>query len=269
MHDIHPLLGCQDTVDFRQAWRTGGVWRRTITLYVEDGALLTLHHAGRGISPGGWVLRHHDFTQLSREIIAGAMPIVTDSGIQMGRSLLLPPVRQCSLRLAAGEKISLLPASCIDRADETGLFGPLSKATRLPVLPELRQMLHCFAASLAGEDIDWTLWLGRGPGLTPSQDDMLIGMMLAAWEAGWLNAHNSNAFFRASGSLHTATTQVSANYLQYAARGCFASPLLHFVFALRSGRRMTAATASLLAMGHTSGADTLLGFWLAQHFIRG
>ncbi|WP_159203394.1 DUF2877 domain-containing protein, partial [Klebsiella pneumoniae] len=56
-------------------------------------------------------------------------------------------------------------------------------------------------------------------------------------------------------------------YLRYASKGCFASPLLHVVNALQCGRRIEPAVEALLAMGHTSGADTLLGFWLAQQIM--
>ena len=155
----------------------------------------------------------------------------------------------------------------MSRREETGLFGPLSQAIELRQHPELRQLRHCFASALAGNAVDWRLWLGKGPGLTPSLDDMLIGMMLAAWRAGRMSRHGGQAFFRASGDLHAATTQVSVNYLRYASVGRFASPLLHFSHALQRGRRIEPAVEALLAMGHTSGADTLLGFWLAQHII--
>lgn len=44
MDKIRPLTGSIDAPDHRQPWRTGGLWQRTINLYVADGALLTLHH---------------------------------------------------------------------------------------------------------------------------------------------------------------------------------------------------------------------------------
>jgi hypothetical protein len=45
-------------------------------------------------------------------------------------------------------------------------------------------------------------------------------------------------------------TQVSVNYLRYASKGCFASPLPHVVNALQCGRRIEPAVEALLAMGH-------------------
>jgi hypothetical protein len=76
MDKIRPLTGSIDAPDHRQPWRTGGLWQRTINLYVAGGALLTLHHRGQGVSPGGWVLRHHDFIRLHAALKAGA----ADSG---------------------------------------------------------------------------------------------------------------------------------------------------------------------------------------------
>ena len=267
MDKIRPLTGSIDAPDHRQPWRTGGLWQRTINLYVADGALLTLHHRGQGVSPGGWLLRHHDFIRLHAALKAGGLPIARDDGIQVDNLLLLPPRRRCSLRPRYQPGGPYLPTALMKRPEETGLFGPLSQAIHLPHHPELRQLRHCFASALAGSAVDWRLWLGKGPGLTPSMDDMLIGMMLSAWCSGQMSRNSGHHFFRASGDLHAATTQVSVNYLRYASKGCFASPLLHVVNALQCGRRIEPAVEALLAMGHTSGADTLLGFWLAQQIM--
>ncbi|VUS83112.1 DUF2877 domain-containing protein [Klebsiella spallanzanii] len=267
METIRPLIGSVDAPDHRQPWRTGGLWQRTINLYVEGGALLTLHHQGQGVSPGGWVLRHRDFIRLHAALRAGALPLARDNGIQVDSLLLSPPRRRCSLRPCYQPNGAYLPATLMNRPEETGLFGPLSQAIHLPQHPELRQLRHCFASALTGNAIDWRLWLGKGPGLTPSLDDMLIGMMLAAWCAGQMSCYGGRTFFRASGDLHAVTTQVSVNYLRYASEGRFASPLMHFAHALQRRRRIEPAIEALLAMGHTSGADTLLGFWLAQHII--
>ena len=73
-------------------------------------------------------------------------------------------------------------------------------------------------------------------------------------------------FFQRPGDLHAATTQVSVNYLRYASMGRFASPLMHFVHACKRGRRIEPAVEACWRWG-IPGADTLLGFWLAQHLI--
>ncbi|MEN8462879.1 DUF2877 domain-containing protein, partial [Escherichia coli] len=162
-----------------------------------------------------------------------------------------------------------LAAAWMQRAEETGLFGPLAMAASDPLTAELRQFRHCFQAALNGVKTDWRHWLGKGPGLTPSHDDTLSGMLLAAWYYGALDARSGRPFFACSDNLQLVTTAVSVSYLRYAAQGYFASPLLHFVHALSCPKRTAVAIDSLLALGHTSGADTLLGFWLGQQLLQG
>lgn len=94
-------------------------------------------------------------------------------------------------------------------------------------------------------------------------------MLLAAWYFGAIDERAGRNFFAQSGSLDRATTLVSVSYLRYAAMGHFASPLLHFIHALRRDVRTETAIDGLLALGHTSGADTLLGFWLGQQIVKG
>ena len=106
----------------------------------------------------------------------------------------------------------------MQRAEETGLFGPLALAASDPLPAELRQFRHCFQAALNGVKTDWRHWLGKGPGLTPSRDDTLSGMLLAAWYYGALDARSGRQFFACSDNLQLVTTAVSVSYLRYAAQ---------------------------------------------------
>ncbi|KAF0656451.1 hypothetical protein L244_04835, partial [Salmonella enterica subsp. enterica serovar Worthington str. BCH-3194] len=87
-----------------------------------------------------------------------------------------------------------LNATYMQRSEETGLFGPLTVAAAQPLCPELRQFCHCFQSALAGAATDWRLWLGKGPGLTPSHDDTLTGMLLAAWYFGAIDERAGRNF---------------------------------------------------------------------------
>ncbi|MEB5757204.1 DUF2877 domain-containing protein [Citrobacter cronae] len=266
---IRPLMGSQQSPDFRQSWQLSGIWRRSINLVAEGGALLTLHRQGSGFSPGGWVIRAPDFDALRTALSGSETPQAVPEGIVLGPFLLRQPQRCCSLKITSRPHAPRLASAWMDRGEETGLFGPLMLAANLPLCPELRQFRHCFFSALAGLSTDWRQWLGKGPGLTPSHDDTLTGMLLAAWYFGALNKDSGHRFFEYSGNLQLATTVVSVSYLRYAALGYFASPLLHFTHALGRHQRMDAVINSLLALGHTSGADTLLGFWLGQQIIEG
>lgn len=269
MKRIHPLMASRQSADYRQPWQMSGVWRRSINFVAKSGELLTLHRRGSGFSPGGWILRGGDFDALRDVLTDGEKPQSTAAGIQIGEFLLCEPERRCSLRVPRYLASPRLNATYMQRSEETGLFGPLTVAAAQPLCPELRQFCHCFQSALAGAATDWRLWLGKGPGLTPSHDDTLTGMLLAAWYFGAIDERAGRNFFAQSGSLDRATTLVSVSYLRYAAMGYFASPLLHFIHALRRDARTETAIDGLLALGHTSGADTLLGFWLGQQIVKG
>lgn len=262
-----PLLRSRQAPAFRQLWRVAGVYPRTINLAANDGALLTLHRAGEGVSPMGWVLRHDDHQRLRLAIKRDTPISVTEKGLNLAGYHLVAPQRECSLRLPDNPAVPCLQTSLLYCNAETGLYGPLSTIASQPLPVELRQFQRSFRASLAGKVVNWCRMLGKGPGLTPTHDDILVGMLLAGWYHRRLSAECGARFFDASVDLRATTTQVSVNYLRFAAQGVFSSPLLHFAHSLTSPARLPFATRQLLSLGHTSGADTLLGFWLGQRVV--
>lgn len=100
--------------------------------------------------------------------------------------------------------------------------------------------------------------LGLGPGLTPSGDDLLIGLEAALRTLG----HPAAGFLaRALGDVDDRTTVVSATLLRHAARGEF-TERIGTVLALLLGEAEDAvpeAIARCIAWGATSGSDTLRG----------
>lgn len=266
MRVFRPLLGSLHALPHHQPWQPVGVWRRAINLMAADGRLLTLHRQGSGIGPGGWVLRGADFDRISSLLCAGMRIQTLPEGLLIADCLLRPPVRHGDLRLTGNPAAPHLRMPWLHGDPLTGLYGPLSQAVLRPLPAVPAGFCDDFAAALNGGRIDWRRWLGKGPGLTPSHDDMLVGMLLAA---KYFGAPVRPDFFAASGALISATTSVSVSYLHHAAAGRFASPLLHFAQALARQTRLVPATTTLLGLGHTSGADTLLGFWLGQIAIKG
>lgn len=109
--------------------------------------------------------------------------------------------------------------------------------------------------------------VGAGPGLTPSGDDVLCGVLLGLR----LHPRGSAALvadlWREVQPRLTATTSLSASLLREAADGYAAEPValllqrLAAVGSLRSGEAATLSDAArgVLAIGHTSGADLLGG----------
>jgi hypothetical protein len=93
--------------------------------------------------------------------------------------------------------------------------------------------------------------LGRGPGLTPSGDDVLAGFLLGALAFG----RCADGVLRiVEEQAARATTALSAQLLTQAVEG-YCVPELATVLAASSGRPVPPnAIARLLAVGHTSGA---------------
>jgi hypothetical protein len=133
----------------------------------------------------------------------------------------------------------------------------------VPVLLEATGAFH-FDHTVAA----LTPLIGLGPGLTPSGDDFLVGYLAGLWStvgsdvsqlrfltaiASWLT--------EAAGSTNT----ISSAYLQSAARGHVAEPIATLARELAHAESMEAvrwATRAALSVGHTSGADGVLGLLL-------
>jgi hypothetical protein len=110
--------------------------------------------------------------------------------------------------------------------------------------------------------------IGRGPGLTPSGDDLIVGLL-----AGLRVAANGRAerlaFLCALGEAvvdaMAATNEISQAFLRHAAAGSVAEPLARLArrIAERAApERIERAAARALSFGHSSGADATLGLLL-------
>jgi hypothetical protein len=104
---------------------------------------------------------------------------------------------------------------------------------------------------------------GRGPGLTPSGDDALVGAMTAlTMIRGDAAARRRRAIARLAVGR---TTRVSAAYLEAASRGEAGEAWHGLRDALAGGTvdQVEGAARRVMAFGETSGADMLAGFLLA------
>ncbi|QYF72262.1 DUF2877 domain-containing protein [Cryobacterium sp. PAMC25264] len=106
--------------------------------------------------------------------------------------------------------------------------------------------------------------IGAGEGLTPTGDDVLVGL-LAGLTRGGQTAKATAVVSRIADSVlrntHR-TTDISAHYLRLATRGSFSEPLTNLVDSVFTGSSVDdvhARTREVLSVGATSGADALLG----------
>ncbi|MCL4459441.1 MAG: DUF2877 domain-containing protein [Chloroflexi bacterium] len=114
--------------------------------------------------------------------------------------------------------------------------------------------------------------IGLGPGLTPSGDDVLTGLMATmylvathwGWQRGVIRAINHSLAAAVEGR----TTIVSENQLRYAARGEVAEAVLEVVLAALQARDdLEEKVAALLQVGASSGGDLLLGICLGFRLL--
>ena len=110
-------------------------------------------------------------------------------------------------------------------------------------------------------DAAWQL-IGLGEGLTPAGDDCVLGALAAIHRLApeWL-MENRAPRDRLVAAAGTRTTDVARDFLLEALAGRFAEPVLDLLTA-RTDDRAKRAACELLAMGATSGADTLTGIRL-------
>lgn len=110
-------------------------------------------------------------------------------------------------------------------------------------------------------------FLGLGPGLTPSGDDLIIGLLLALhrWEMpGWGAARRSTLNRQVVEAAYARTSTISANLIECAAAGGADERLLHAIDHLWTGYPSRAeALAGLHDWGASSGADALTGMAIA------
>ncbi|MQF69611.1 DUF2877 domain-containing protein [SAR202 cluster bacterium AD-804-J14_MRT_500m] len=116
--------------------------------------------------------------------------------------------------------------------------------------------------------------IGLGPGLTPSGDDLLAGMLIALKQIQKINPEfvgNAATEMLASeiaGHACTGTNAISSEMLCHAIKGnsiCSVHCLLIGLLDSRSSSKTTKFARDLVSIGHTSGWDMLAGIFLGLH----
>ena len=108
------------------------------------------------------------------------------------------------------------------------------------------------------------LLCGRGPGLTPSGDDILAGWMAVNWLVHGPQPHLLAAYQQILAVAARQTHLLSQCWLRYAADGYVAEPIGVLLQALTREHEaeLRDATRAVLALGATSGVDVIHGILL-------
>ncbi len=218
------------------------VFERAVNVLWHDGRLVTLHGPGALEAPFA--------VALSRLPERGALT----AGM---------PIARCA--------IDWRDAECIGLDMPEGALGFAPGA--LPQPPPAAALgssagLGLLARGLATRDANTVAMaalalVGLGEGLTPSGDDCLVGALSAIHRLApaWL-ARSEGLRAWLAAAAESGTTAIAHGFLLEALEGRFAEPVLA-VLTAESDASARLAALRLLAMGATSGADTLCGIWLA------
>ncbi len=151
---------------------------------------------------------------------------------------------------------------------------PISRmsGTTAIAMPRLRRLSKGLANS-SPELVDEAVagLLGLGPGLTPSGDDLLGGLMVALRAMPDTTSHLSVAMLSGSIAKQAArkTTRISTAMLEQSVIGYGSAAqhrLLHCLLAVDGRFGTIRAAMDLVRTGHTSGWDALAGISLGIHF---
>jgi hypothetical protein len=148
---------------------------------------------------------------------------------------------------------SLPDPACFEGVDLGVLEGAASGSALLQA--PLAARAHAAWLAIEAGDLEQVAILlgGLGPGLTPSGDDALAGLLLAG-AAGAAGAELVEA---------VKTHEIARAFLRWAAQGQSIEPVHRLLWALAGGDRvlLDSGLRDLLAYGHSSGADLALGLW--------
>jgi len=166
-----------------------------------------------------------------------------------------------ALPAASGNNFDVSTSELVEHLARTrarsGLGGEWLVLTNEPTLTSAVE-------SLGGGRVDEAVihWLGRGPGLTPSGDDVLVGMVAALQFVGVVDSSGMVALRELiETAARRLTTDISAEYLHYACRGMVTGMVRDLLVALDRSNTVAVldAVERLSRYGHTSGMDCVLG----------
>jgi hypothetical protein len=256
--------------------RVAATFSRSLLLEAE-GDFLSIGNASIGNGPLNAIVQDHDWARMGKPA-AGADAHLAPGTIRVAGTALRtrgakawrpPPWPRPAARGQVALALEALARAARDAAPADGLARtalrlPIDPAAPLNRLaqPRLERVRGWVGARMRGPTcypppVDL---LGLGPGLTPSGDDILCGVLLALNACG----HGPVACeLRAAilGAQAGQTGPLSSAFLRAAAEGKGAEPLHGAIGALLAGQigAIAPSLARVGGMGHTSGWESLAG----------
>ena len=250
------------------------VYKKTIN-FILDRQLLALQAADSPLSPLSLIANLKEYEMGVLPISVRDRVAVSESRIHIGSvsfsfSEAKTPDTYLYQRLSEEELVSLISRiqTGLSRHTGPGLSGIFQASTdsEPPALildaarhyaSTARDLFRIGDFKQAASEL--TRFIGLGPGLTPSGDDFLCGIF-AGLMLRYPDGHPFQAVLREAVSCHlSGTNDISSAFLRCAFNGQFSQA----VISLATLPSSEALSQSFLALGHSSGLDTLCGIYYA------
>ena len=233
------------------------VHARVVSLLLDDGPLVALLPAESPLHP--WAVALAIPRRDLARVTEGAPVRVSEGVIEVGSLRIeLAGLEVVDLRLR--RRLRALPGAGLKALAREAAVQPAAG----PFEPALAAALERFRAG--GEIRGLAALVGLGEGLTPSGDDVLMGVLAGLDAAREMSGDAAALRQRLCAELErgtSRTTRLAAQMLDAAAAGFYAEPVLGLLQTLAlpkpNAKVLERAIADLLAVGHRSGADTLRG----------
>lgn len=182
-----------------------------------------------------------------------------DAEIMIGGGLLRCGRHTVRLRCDVDTSMRLLPPSTSRAASAIREIDTVLSLRRPTTTgwPSFEHRWSTGTADLGALESDAPGLIGRGPGLTPSGDDILAAALFTHAALGTPGTNPVGA--RIAESSRGRTTAVSTLSLRAAAQGRAVDPLRTALTSLVTGSRSRSALIEVLSLGHSSGADLVRG----------
>jgi hypothetical protein len=241
------------------------VYPGSVYIATSDGPLLVVHGPGYGHTPTSLVVagaRRDEWGAARGDIVTGKLGY-----LRFGSTLLdarHARVWQPRRAVHRGATASAETLRAIIREIPGDAMARLHSACR-------RLVTVLAAADATALGAGTRALVGNGPGLTPSGDDALVGLLAVLHRVGptELCSDALRLLAESLDALLCRTTTIGAHYLRLAIDGHFGEHLTDLVDALGSGNGVRAEqVARVRATGATSGADALVGVVAGLRLLR-
>lgn len=239
------------------------VFDSCLNVLIED-ELIHVGALSKGLSCLGFAVDDDSMVELTRQahvgdrvVVAGdVLRIYTDDAVSSIPFKFFTPVSTLISPHSDGFDPSTLALelSLLELERRTGIVPDVQMQSTAEVLASPDASIDDLRASM-------NYLIGRGAGLTPSGDDLLVGYGVARH---LLKRAETFCHVLSECLTHASTTDVSRAYLKAISKGYANHSYLELADSAisRDGRGIARALDTLLKVGHTSGADGLLGFAL-------